>query len=495
MKHSYFDNSHLKYRLKKLSILGGMITSANQGLLFFIRLSSIFILARILTPSDFGLIGMVTSLTVLIERFQDFGLGDAIVQTKNINQEQVSTLFWINIFVCILLSIFVCLSSKAIAWFYAEERLVAITSVLSLNFIFSGLAIQHQALIRRQMRFDLFAIIQTVSILLSVIVAVVLALKGFSYWALVFKELARSIFNFILAWFFCSWRPGKPVRGSGVKSFLKFGYNVTGFNLLHFFSNNFDTVLIGKFIGATSLGLYSRAKQLTTIPVSQLLEPIRYISFPALGTLQNDPEKYKDYFIKMLGIIAFFYMPIIVYMINFPHQIILIALGQQWIDAVPLFTILALSMFFSPIVTLLGLNLLSIGYTRRYLFWGIFNSITISLSFAIGIKWGTVGISIAWPIATTINLFFSLCYVFKNTPLDIKCILQALYRPFIASIATGFILKFMHTFFIQFQLIFCLINSLIFGITTYLLLWLLFPGGYKQIYKYFSYPLSIFKNK
>ena len=236
--------------MKQRAIRGGMITSACQGILFLLGIASTVVLARMLIPEHFGLIGMVAALTVLIERFQDIGLGDAIVQRKEITHEQVSTLFWINLGICFFFTILVALSAKAVAWFYNDQRLIWITVAFASNFVCSGLSIQHQALIRRRMRFDHFALIKIFSAIFGLAVAITLAWLGYGYWAFVWKELARSFLSTVLAWSFCPWRPGLPVRNAGVKSLLKFGGNVTGYNMLYYLTNNLDSILAWEILSA-----------------------------------------------------------------------------------------------------------------------------------------------------------------------------------------------------------------------------------------------------
>lgn len=481
--------------MKQRSIQGGMITSASQGTLFLFGIASTVVLARMLVPEHFGLIGMVTALTVLIERFQDIGLGDAIVQKKEITHEQVSTLFWLNIGICLFLSITVALCAKAVALFYNDQRLIWITVAFASNFLCSGFSIQHQALIRRRMRFDHFALIKIFSTIFGFVVGVALAWQGCGYWALVWKELARSFLSTVLAWTFCPWRPGLPVRNSGVRSMLKFGGNVTAYNMLYYLTNNLDSILLGKFYGAVPVGFYSRAKQLTAIPVSQLLEPIRYISLPALSAFQNDPVNYRNYFEKMLAVLSFLYMPIIVYIGIYSQPIVYIALGSQWGDVVPIFRLLAISMFATPVVSLLGLIMLSLGQTSRYFFWGLFTNLSTVIAFVIGIRWGVMGIAQSCIIATAANLSFSLLFVFKDSPVDIISTLKSIYRPAIASMVMGYVLLLSYAYLSSYHVLLQITLSAFLGGAIYLMSWMLFPGGYKKIGEFASYPLSALKRK
>jgi O-antigen/teichoic acid export membrane protein len=492
---SFFDTEQLKADMKRQTIQGGMITFTGQGIGFFLVVTSTVILARLLTPEHFGLIGMVTALTVLLERFQDIGLGDAIIQRKEINHNQVSTLFWITLSICLFLTVLVVFSAKAVAWFYDDHRLIWITIILSMNFVFSGLSIQHHALIRRRMRFMQQTLITIFSVSFGLAVGITFAWLGYGYWALVLKELSRSLLDSVLAWSFCSWRPGLPVRNAGIRSMLKFGGNITGYNMLFYLTSNLDSILLGKFFGAVSLGFYSRAKQLTAIPIGQLIEPMKNVALPALSALQGDPVTYRKYYLKILAVITFLYMPLIVYIGIYAHPIVYIALGSQWMDAVPIFRLLAISLFASPIVTMYGLIMLSSGQGRRYLLWGLFTYSSIIFFFIVGIKWGTLGIAASLSISTTVNLIFSLFFVFKGSPVSMTSTLKDIYRPAIASIIMGISLYLTYEFISSFHLVIQMAISFLQGGVVYLIIWMLFPGGYKDITEFVSYPLSILKRK
>ena len=481
--------------MKHRAIRGGIITSASQLIMFVLRLASIMVLARLVIPEHFGLIGMVTALTALIERFQDIGLGEAIIQRKEITHEQVSTLFWVNIGICFGIAVLVAASGKAVAWFYNDQRLTWITIALASNFIFSGSSIQHMALVRRRMRFDHFALIRILSTAFGLAVAITLALLDYGYWALVWKEISRSVTVTILAWLFCPWRPCLPKRNAGVRSMLKFGSNVTGYNILYYLSNELDSILLGKFYGAVPLGLYSRARQLSSIPMTPLLEPIQYVSLPALSALQHDPVNYKKYFQKMLSILCFLYMPIIAYVCIYAHPIVYIALGSTWLDTVPIFRLLTFSTFISPVVVMLGLIMVSVGQSTRYLFWGLFTSLSTIIAFAVGIEWGAIGLAASWIVSTIVNLIFSLFYVFKGSPVGIASTVKSIYRPAIASIGMGIFLYLTYSYISSFHIALQMSFSVLLGSLIYFVIWILFPGGFQNIVEFASYPLSMLKRK
>lgn len=258
----HFRIDHLKADLKGQSIRGGAITIGAQACKFVLQLGVNVVVTRLLTPQDYGLLAMVNSVTGIVHLFKDLGLSTATVQKAEINHGQISTLFWVNMALSATGALLTAAIAPVIAWFYGEPRLIGITLVLSLAIFLSGLTVQHSALLTRQMRFAALAIADITSILVAITTAIVLALYGAGYWALVLMQLALMITYVVAVWVMCSWRPGPPVRHSGVRSMLAFGGNVTGFSFLHYLAQNLDNVLIGRYAGAQQLGVYAKASTL-----------------------------------------------------------------------------------------------------------------------------------------------------------------------------------------------------------------------------------------
>jgi len=202
---------------------------AAQGVRFFLRMGSTVVLARLLTPQDFGLIAMVTVITGFVMMFKDMGLSMATVQRDEVNHAQISTLFWINVGLSLCVMLLTAALAPVIAWFYGEPRLVWVTLALASAFIFGGFTVQHQALLRRQMRFGTLAVIGIISMVVGIITAIIAALSGAGYWSLVLMQLATAITIAIGVWVGCDWRPGLFVRRSGIRKMLAFGGNLTGF--------------------------------------------------------------------------------------------------------------------------------------------------------------------------------------------------------------------------------------------------------------------------
>jgi PST family polysaccharide transporter len=406
-KNEFFNIEHLKKGLKGRCVRGGAVTMATQVATFFLNMGSTVILARLLTPQDFGLIAMVTSVTGFIIMFKDMGLSMATVQKAEVNHSQISTLFWINVALSIVIMLVTASLAPAIAWFYGEPRLSWIALALSVGFIFGGLTVQHHALLKRHMRFGALALIHIISISFGIAAAIISALYGASYWSLVIMQLATAISLAVCVWIASEWRPGLPVRSSGIREMLAFGGNLTGFSVSNYFARNLDNVLIGWRWGTGPLGLYSKAYGLLLLPLTQINNPLSSVAIPTLSRLQDDPERYRNYYLKAISMIAFVTMPGIIFLIVMSKEVIWFILGSQWVNASSIFSWLSVIAVFQVITNSTGWLFITQGRGRDMLLWGIIGSSLSIISFIVGLPWGAVGVAAA----------YSLSGVFIRTPL------------------------------------------------------------------------------
>jgi len=491
----FLDTAHLKADLKGRSVRGGAVTMTAQAVKFVLQTGSTVVLARLLTPQDYGLVAMVTAITGFIALFKDMGLSMATIQKAEIDHSQVSTLFWINVAVSLVLALLLAGGAPIISWFYGENRLTYITLALSGTFIFSGLTVQHQALLRRQMRFSALASIEIGSLVMGIVTGITLAWYGAGYWALVGSSAAMALSNAVLVWVFCRWRPGWPVRRAGVRSMIAFGGHLTGFNVVNYFARNFDNILLGRFYGAGVLGLYSRAYSLMMLPIQQVLGPLHAVAIPALSNIQNDPIRYKRYYIKLITLISFITMPLMVFLFFCAEQVIRLLLGHQWSGAANIFKILCINALIQPVSSTGGLVLVSLGQSKRYFTIGVVNSIFIVISFVLGLPWGAIGVATAYTIASYVMLGPVLWYCFRRTPISITDFFSAISRPVIASIIMGFVILAVRSYLPSLPGIVSIGCSLIVGVLTYLTVLLLVPGGSPLLREFSSYRSFLFQKE
>ena len=424
-----FDTQHLQTDLKRQSVRGGVVTMGAQGMKFAMGMASTMIMARILTPQDYGLVAMVGAVTGFVLMFREMGLATATVQRSEINHSQVSTLFWINVALSLLISLVIAALAPGVAWFYGDPRLTLVTIVIGLGTIPGGFTVQHEALLRRQMRFGSIAAIDIVSQLSGILAGIWFAWKGFEYWSLVYMGLVSGLAQLIAVWVASGWIPGLPVRGSGIRSMLAFGGNLTGFNLFNYLARNADDILIGKFIGADALGVYSKAYALLTLPLRQITAPIAAVATPALSRLQDDPVRYRKYYLKAISLLSLATMPFVAFLLVMSRDIIIVVLGPRWVEASTIFMILAVVALGQPIASSTGWLFVSQNRTQEMLRWGIFASSITVFAFVIGLPWGTVGVATSY---TTINLLATpLLYHFvsRKGPISTLDICKAVINP------------------------------------------------------------------
>lgn len=431
-----FDTAHLQADLKGHTVRGGIRTFGAQGFGFILNVASVAILARLLTPYDFGLVAMVTAITGLLAMFKDAGLSMATVQQDTVTHEQVSTLFWVNVGLSLVLMLIVAALSPWVAAFYHEPKLQPITLAIACIFVFDGLAVQHQALLRRQMQFGNLANIQIFSNVLGITAAISAALMGAGYWALIVQTAVAQSVAAGFTWGYARWLPGRPQRGVGTLAMLKFGGYLTGFSFVNYFARNADKVLIGNAWGSSALGLYTKAYSLLLMPLQQINGPITAVAIPALSRLQNDPEEFRAFFIKVLSIICFVTFPLIAWMIVCRREIILLFLGPQWDGAIPIFAVLAISAFFQPIGNISGVLYISLGRTKRMFKWGLTSSTVIVIGFLIGLPYGAIGV--AWAYSGTIALIIYplIRYATSGTCIGIKDFFKAINYPFFSTLTS-----------------------------------------------------------
>lgn len=451
------------------------------------RLLGTVVMARLLTPEHFGLVGMVTALAAFAEMFKDLGLGTATIQQKEITHEQISTLFWVNVGIGAGFMLVFAGAASLISQFYEDDRLFWVCVAISSTFVFGGLTVQHQAVLRRQMHFPQLAFIQFFSTAVSMVVGIVLAWQGGEYWSLVWKEVARAVVQTSGTWYFSQWRPSLPVRGAGVRNMLRMGSHVTGFNVLVFASKFLDQVLLGKFWGAEPVGLYKQAGQLLRMPVNLFIYPITYVMTPALSSLQSDPQRYCSYFKRVVSFLAFIYIPLIVYVALYSNGLITLFLGEKWLASVPVLQVLALGAIVEPIAGTCGIVMISCGRTKDYFRLGVAQSIVQTLAIVIGVMWGLYGVAIACAAFTLLSFPFVLWFSCKDTPIGMGLVYQALGGPLLASGFMSIILIAVDHYVSVQNAVAQIGYSFVLAPILYIGIWLLFPGGKQQLTEQMSY--------
>lgn len=418
---------HLETDLGRRSLRGALISFGSQGVRFSAQFGGTIILARLLPPHAFGLIAMIAALTVLMDLVKELGLSAATIQRPSITQEQVSTLFWINTAFGLGLALLLVLAAPAIAHFYGEPDLAPITRWLAAGFALSGPAIQHWALLRRQMRFGAIAGIETGAELVGVGLAIWLALDGWNYWALVVQRLAVPGITLIATWLLCPWRPGLPSRQVDLSQFVRFGASVTGFNLLTAASRSLDQVLIGWLWGPALLGFYERAAKLVLVPVNNINAPLYAVAMPALSRLDGQPERYRAAFLLILEKFAMVTMPPAALAMVAADWVVAVLFGPQWRDATGFVACFSAAAITLPITLAIGLLYQSQNRPGELLRAALLDSLLVAAAILIGLPFGPLGIAMAYAIAGLVARLPMACWLGgRRGPVTMRDMLPAI---------------------------------------------------------------------
>jgi O-antigen/teichoic acid export membrane protein len=385
---------------KKQAVRSVGVTLSAQGIKFIIGLGVTMVLARLLTPSDYGLVAMVAVFTGLIAIFRDGGLSIASVQRTEINDAQLSTLFWINAALGIGLALLGILLSPLVAWFYNNQSLLWVASTLSIPFIFSGLAAQPQAILQRQMRFKAIAFAEIASLIISASVGIAAAFAGWGYWALVTMSVISVIINTSLVCFLCRWQPSRPSISAGVGSILKFGSQLTVVKFIDSTAPSLDNLLIGKYFTAEMVGLYTRAQSLMLLPLAQVMPPLLSVFLPVMSRLKENSENFKQVFLDILKITAFISSFITVFLVIGSDWIVIIILGSQWVEASFLLSLLAGPALFLPLSTLCVASLTAVGKGATLMQWSLVKNFISIFAILAGVAWGAKGVALSLSISS-----------------------------------------------------------------------------------------------
>jgi len=395
-EEAHFRTDHLLNNIGARAFSGGLITSVAQGARFALFMALNVVLARMLAPPDFGLVAMALALTSILHMFREAGLSTATVQQKTITHAQVSNLFWINVLIGVVCAGVAIVAAPVMAWFYRDDRIILVMMWLSLTLLAGGAAIQHLALLNRQMRFKALAFIDVGSMAASLAVGITMAALGFGYWSLVGAQLAAAGSELLMAWVASRWRPQWVKRGVGTRSMVHFGASLTFAMLLRRITTNADSFLLGRYFGPHVLGVYSRAMALVMRPLDQFLVPFDKVFLPVLSRLHDQPERYRRYFLQIYSFIALASFPVAGLLLGLSRPIVLVLLGERWIEAAPVFACLALVALYYPIAGASMWLLTTQRRNRDILVSGIAISVITLVSFVAGLPFRAVGVAFSF---------------------------------------------------------------------------------------------------
>ncbi len=425
--------------LRILAVRGAGTTIYYGGVSLAIQMIATVVLARLLTPRDFGLVSMVTTFSLLLVNFGLNGLTEAVIQRDQIDHILASNLFWINLGGGVLLTIGFAAAGSVVAKFYGEPRVAPIAVGVSATIFLTSISVLHLGLLKRAMQFSAVAANDIIARAISVVVSILFGWAGWGYWALVLGACALPLSTAVGAWFMCRWIPGRPRYVSGTGTMLQFAMHTYGRFSVNYFARNTDNLLVGWRFGAHSLGFYKKAYDLFALSATQLVSSTTVVAVAALSRVKDDRAQYLRYLLGAMTVMAFVGMGLAGGLTLIGKDLIRLLLGRGWEPAAHIFT------FFAPGIGVMilyhthGWIHLSIGRADRWFLWGIVELIVTCVLLLGGLHWGPQGIAAAWCISFWILTIPAMWYAGKPIGLGVGTILAVVWKYMVASLLAGIV--------------------------------------------------------
>lgn len=381
---------------------GGAVTMGGQLLRVAVQAVSLVVLARLLEPEAFGYLAMVMALVGVAETVRDAGLANAAIQARTLSDAERDNLFWLNTVVGAVLTGVGIACAPLVAAFYGRPELADVTRWVSLSFLVNSLATQHRASLVRGLRLGAAAVADVVGPAAGLCAAVVVALAGGGYWALVVQQLvAASVMSagLVLA---ARWVPGLPRRDVSVRPFVRYGSNLLGAQLLGYATRNIDTVILGVRFGAGVAGLYSRVYQLMALPIRQVTWPANRVALPVLSRVQDDAARYRAYLLAGQTVLLHTIVPALALASALAGPVVEIVLGARWAAAAPALAVLAIGGVLEAAGFAPGWVLQSAGRTGALLRFTLATRPVVVLAVAGGSWFGMTGAALGYAASTAV---------------------------------------------------------------------------------------------
>ena len=423
--------------LRRTAVRGAGAAIAGSAGNFALGIGSVVILARILTPSDFGVVTMVSTFSLLLRSFGLNGFTELIMQREEVTDSLASNLFWINLGVGVILTLAFASSGPLLALFYHNSDVVQVTRGMSLAIAISCFGYVHTGLLQRAMHFRTTAIVNLVAQILQVAVSIILAMAGWHYWALVWGSVTQAVVAAAGAWLACRWIPRWPGRAAGTGSGLKFAMNVYSHFAFSYLTRNTDNLLVGWKFGARALGFYKRAYDLFVLPETQLLSPLSAVVVSTLSRVNGDREQFQRYFLRTISVLALLGMGIGADLALVGPDVIRFLFGPGWEEAGRIFALFGPGIGIMLLYNTHGWIHLSIGRPERWLRWGLLEFACTASLFLLTLSWGPSGVAFAWTASYFLLMFPGLWYAGEPIGLGIGPMLAVIWKFFAASVGAG----------------------------------------------------------
>lgn len=388
--------------LARAAARGAASTTVARAVRVVVQAAAVVLLARLLTPEDYGLVAVVATIAGVAELLRDFGLSNAAVQAPRLSTAERTNLHWLNVALGAVLAVLLAALAGPVAALFGHDEIVGIVRWLALTMLVNSWATQYRASLARDLRFTALATLEVGAMVAGTLVAVVLAWRGAGYWALVAMQVTTAVLMAVGSTVQGRWWPGRYRRDVRVRGFLRFGSHVFVTQLLGYASRNVDTFVAGLRFGVVATGLYNRAFQLMSLPITQLSYPASKVALPVLARLQDDDRRFERYLLRGQTVLLHALLPVVAVACAMPGPVVAVVLGPAWQDAAPLLQVLALGGMFEAASFSTSWVLQATGATGLLLRYSLVVKPFMIACVVVGSLFGLEGIAAGYAVAAVV---------------------------------------------------------------------------------------------
>lgn len=417
---------------------GTGMTLLTQGARAVLQFGSVVVLARLLTPDDFGLIAMVTAVIGISDLVRDFGLSSASIQVKSLSDAERSNLFWANLALGLACTLVCAAATPLIVAGYGERRLTPIVLSLAGVFVLSGANTQFRADLTRRLRFTALSVSDVVAQLAGIVVAVAVAELGGGFWAIVLQQVTVAVVALAINVVNAGWLPGRPRRDVPLRRFFRYGGSLLGTQSIYYATKNVDNIALGAFSGAVQLGLYSRAYQLLMTPLNTINAPMTRVALPVLSRLQDDEAAFGSALGKMQIVACYLTATVFAVAAGLSVPLVLVLFGPAWHPVALIFAVLAVGGVFRALSQISYWVYLARGVPGAQLRQFLVTGPIMVLVILAGLPWGPVGVAVGHSVAYFFQWLVSLVHAGRSARVDTRPLLRkAVFAMLVVSAPSG----------------------------------------------------------
>jgi PST family polysaccharide transporter len=473
----FFDTDAVRAELGRRSVRSSAVTLAARVAQMALFLGSAMVLARLLTPSDFGVQAMVLPLTILVNNLVNLGLQSAIIHRERLDHREASAVFWLALRINLGVTTLMAVGSPFLARWYGEPRVTWVCVAWAATIFGASLSAIHEALLKRQLRFGLVMRVQVAAMAVSVIVAISAAALGAGHWALMLQIVVMDLGRAGVMWIVFPWRPSVGASSADARGVVTYWRGLSGSRAITWAGDQVDRIFVGAGGGAAILGLYDSAKRWAWFP---FLEPFLALSDVAVASLSRaraDPARFRAYVQNGFTTFLSVSLPTLAYIFVESRNILQVVLGSQWLGAERFVQLMCVAAFVGCLSRLMQWVFMSTGQTARQFRWSLVTTPVMLLSLLVGWRWGAIGIAAGFTTATCLLAVPSVLFALRGTSVSAGALARVYARPAVASlVAAGLVLMLGRLTSGDAPLVALAVTAPLFAF-AYALAWVGQPGG------------------